>query len=268
MAVGTDCSDTTELRRAMLAEFLATTIFVFVGCGAHLSTGMDNDSDGGQNFAARLLPIALTFGLSAVAILYAIAPISGGHMNPAVSLFLASIQRMSPARAGFYILSQFLGAIFGAILLWACTTESGVRNYYLGANHVITTYTGGQAFMLEMTATFTLCFTVLFTQIKAGGPTDGKPNLSILCIGFAIFVAHIMLVPFTGCGMNPARTFGPALVGEMVEHMDDQDIFWGDDVWAFYLGPVCGVAITTVLYKLFYEEASTDENLMRGERSD
>ena len=258
MAVGTDCSDTTELRRAMLAEFLALLTFTFIGCGTALSTGLDNNNDGGHNFSARLFPIASAFGLGAVSILYAVAPISGGHMNPAVTLFLASIRKITPGRAVCYILSQVLGAILGALLLWACTSESGVRNYYLGANKVIGDITGFQAFLMEMTGTFTLCFTVLFTQIKAGGPTDGKPNLSILCIGFAIFVAHIMLVPFTGCGINPARSFGPALVGEMVEHLDNSDVYFGEAAWVFYMGPLCGVALTTFLHIIFYEDASND----------
>lgn len=263
MAVVNDCSDKKELMRAMFAEFLGMTLFVFFGCGSVLSSGQANNVDGGMNSTSQVMPIAMSFGIGAVVILYCIAGISGGHMNPAVSLFLTVIKKITPGRGAAYMVAQILGGIVGSIILWACTSEGGVHNYLLGANHLTKDLKGSQGFLLELMGTFLLCMTVLFTEVKQGGPTSGKPNLSLLCIGLSIFVAHVVLVPFTGCGINPARTFGPALVGTMVEHVDDDDIFFGQDAWIYYLGPLVGSLLATACFFVF--EDGEDEKLMKDD---
>jgi MIP family channel proteins len=251
MAIGADCSDKKELGRAMFAEFLGMTFFVWAGCGTILSSGQWNNVDGMANNTSRLMPISMAFGIGAVVILYCIHGISGGHMNPAVTFFLMTIKKMSPARGACYIAAQVLGGFVGALLLWMATSEVGVHQYSLGANMLSDDLQSSQGFLLEIMGTMLLCLTVLFTEVKVGGPTDGKPNLSLLCIGLSIFCAHLVLVPFTGCGINPARTFGPALVGKMVDHVDDSDVFFGNDVWIYYLGPMVGALLTTGCYFIF-----------------
>jgi MIP family channel proteins len=260
MTLGADCTNKKELYRALFAEFLGMTLFVFAGCGAILSSGESNNMDGMVNNTSRLMPIAMSFGIGAVVILYCIAGISGGHMNPAVTFFLMCCKKVSPGRAGAYIAVQMLGGIVGALILWMATSETGVHPYSLGATHLIDRMTGPQGFLLEFMGTLLLCLTVLFTEVKVGGPTDGKPNLSLLCIGLSIFVAHIVLVPFTGCGINPARTFGPSLVGVMVEHVSDSEVFFGEDCWIYYLGPIAGALAATGCYHIFDEEE--EEKLM------
>lgn len=251
MAIGTDCTNKKELYRAMFAEFLSTTLFVFFGCGTVLSSGQWNNVDGSFNNTSRLMPISMAFGIGAVVLLYCIAGISGGHMNPAVSLFLMSIKKITPGRAAMYMACQFAGGFMGALLLWMGTSETGVHPYSLGANALAKDLEGPQGLLFEVMGTMLLCLTVLFTEVKVGGPTDGKPNLSLLCMGLAIFVAHVTLVPFTGCGINPARTFGPAIVGVMVDHVDDSDVFFGNDCWIYYLGPVIGALLTSVCFFIF-----------------
>ena len=260
MAIGTDCNDKKELGRAMFAEFLGMTLFVWAGCGAALSSGQSNNVDGGGNTTSRLMPISMAFGIGAVVILYCIAGISGGHMNPAVTFFLMTVKKCSPGRGLCYMVSQVFGGIMGAILLWASTSEGGVHMYSLGANHLVPGLTGPQGLLLEIIGTFLLCLTVLFTEVKVGGPTDGKPNLSLLCIGLSIFVAHVVLVPFTGCGINPARSFGPSLVGVLVDHVDDSEVFFGTDSWIFYLGPMIGALLCTGVHFIF--DDGSDEKLI------
>lgn len=249
----------------MFAEFLGMTLFVWAGCGTVLSSGQSNNVDGMTNNTSRMMPIAMAFGIGAVVILYCISGISGGHMNPAVTFFLMTVKKCSPGRAACYMVSQVLGGIVGAILLWASTSEGGVHMYSLGANHLITDLKGAQGLLLEIMGTFLLCLTVLFTEVKQGGPTDGKPNLALLCIGLSIFVAHIVLVPFTGCGINPARSFGPSLVGVMVDHVDDSEVFFGIDSWIFYLGPMLGALLTTIVHYIFDDEE--DQKLMKESES-
>jgi MIP family channel proteins len=233
------------------------TLFVFFGCGSFLSTGAANNMDydgGSSNNTARVMPIAMNFGIGAVVLLYCTHGISGGHMNPAVTVFMMICKQMTPARGAGYIAAQLLGGIIGCFLLWACTTETGVHPYLLGANHLLPEMSGAQGFLLEIMGTLLLCLAILFTEVMKGGPTDGKPNLSLLIIGLSIFVAHVALVPFTGCGINPARTFGPALVGTMVDHVDDDDVFFGEDAWIYYLGPLVGAVIASGFYFILYEE--------------
>lgn len=255
-AVGTDCSNSKEFTRALFAEFLSMTFFVYLGCGAVLSSGQYNNIDGSDNNTSRIMPIAMNFGIGAVVLLYCTHGISGGHMNPAVSLFMMAIKKITVGRGLGYIGMQFLGGIVGSLLLWMSITETGAHPYNLGANHLTKEMNPAQGFLMEIMATLLLCLTILFTEVMKGGPTDGKPNLSLLIIGLSIFCAHVVLVPYTGCGMNPARTFGPALVGKMVDHVDDSDIFFGEDVWIYYLGPVVGALISTGCYFILYEESS------------
>lgn len=260
MAIGADCSDKKELFRSMFAEFLGMTLFVFGGCGAVLSSGEFNNVDGMVNNTSRLMPISMNFGIGAVVILYCISGVSGGHMNPAVTFFLMVIKKVSPSRGLAYIGAQMLGGIVGAFLLYMATSETGVHPYSLGANHLIDRMSGGQGFLLEIMGTFLVCMTVLFTGVKVGGPTDGKPNLSLLCIGLSIFVAHVVLVPFTGCGINPARTFGPALVGSILENDSDSEHFFGEDCWIYYLGPLVGALVAAGCFHIFDDEQ--DDKLM------
>jgi aquaporin PIP len=214
MGVGVDCRNKKELVRAVFAEFLGMTFFVFAGCGSAISSGVWNETDGGSNTTARLMPIAMNFGIGIVVLLYCIAGISGGHLNPAVTFFLFVIKKTTAFRAFLYISVQFLGAIMGAFILWASTSDAGYGQpaLNLGANSLAESLSGGQGLLLEVMETMLLCLTVFFTEVRVGGPTDGKPNLALLCIGLSVFLAHVVLIPLTGCGINPARTFHPAMV--------------------------------------------------------
>lgn len=254
MAVGSDCSNTKELTRALCAELISMIFYVYLGCGAVLSTGQGNNADGGDNNTSRIMPIAMNFGIGTVVMLYCTHGISGGHMNPAVSLFMMVIKKISVGRGLAYIGVQVLGGIIGSLLLYISVSGTGAHQYSLGANQLSPKIEPAQGFVMEIMATLLLCLAILFTEVMKGGPTNGKPNLSLLVIGLAVFCAHVVAVPYTGCGMNPARTFGPALVGEMVDHVDSEDVFFGDHVWIYYLGPIVGALIASGCYFALYEE--------------
>ena len=241
-----DCSDKKELGRALFAEFIGMTLFIFAGCGTVVSSGSWNRDDQYENNTSRLMPIAMSFGLGIVVLLYCIGTISGGHLNPAVSLFLMLLKKTTPMRAFLYIASQFLGALFGALLLLLCTVDAGYGQpaFYLGANSLVSNMTSGQGLLLETIGTIFLCLTVFFTEVRTDGPAKGQPSLSLLCVGLSVFLVHCVLVPFTGCGINPARTFGPAFVGLFAAGNDGDDVFFGPDVWIYYIGPVLGAFIS------------------------
>jgi hypothetical protein len=116
-----DFSNKRDLWRAGLAEFLAMCMFVFVGCGSVTATGeflVDDAVTGVKANVARVMPIATTFGIAIVVLAFSVGPISGGHINPAVTLALLIQRRISPRRAIVYMLCQFAGSCAGALILW------------------------------------------------------------------------------------------------------------------------------------------------------
>jgi hypothetical protein len=99
--------------------------------------------------------------------------------------------------------------------------------------------------------TFILTMIISLTVVIGGGPSDGQPNLGPLLIGFAVFVAHIVLIPFTGCGINPARTFGPALVNSLGGQNQ-----WGPWSWIYYAGPAFGSIMSAGVFYMLKDDSA------------
>jgi glycerol uptake facilitator-like aquaporin len=112
-----------KIHRAVLAEFVAMVLFVFVGCGTAVSTQWMNTSDDGLD-NTFLTAVALAFGIGIAVLAYTIAPISGGHINPAVTFAFLILKKMPLVDGLMYIVAQFLGAILGAAILWGSTDVS------------------------------------------------------------------------------------------------------------------------------------------------
>ena len=210
-----------------VAEFLGTMILVIFGCGAAASGN-------------TTLAIALAFGLVVVAMAYAIGNVSGCHINPAVSLGFYLSGRMELKECLKYIVSQFLGGIVGAAILVIIFNS----NASLGANGFGELSSLGivwyRAFVVEMVATAVFVLTVL-------GVTDKKEYSanSGLVIGLSLALVHIFAIPLTGTSVNPARSFGPALLtGGMAL----------EQVWLFILAPLCGVVIAAIVYRLLIRD--------------
>lgn len=213
---------TPENGRQGAAEFLATALFVWVGCGTVVSSqallGLDPDTTNDNTF---LTAVAMSFGFAIVVLAYTIAPISGGHINPAVTFAFVLLGDMSPRKGALYVVSQCLGALLGAALLWGCTASQKLMEltagdngseappFLLGINQVNPNLPVGSAFLIECCGTFLLVWTVLMTAVYK---KSIAANLAPMAIGWSVMLAHFVLVPFTGCGINPARSFGPMLV--------------------------------------------------------
>ena len=213
--------------RATLAELLATLLFVFVGAGTVVVTG---EMLGEELTAARLLAIALAHGLAIALLVTAIANLSGGHINPAVTLGTMLTRNISVVRGLMYIVAQLAGATVGAALLLVVLPESG----NLGAHALGNGVSVGAGVVVEIILTFLLVFVVFATAIDP----KGIGNLAPLAIGLAVLVDHLVGVPLTGASMNPARSLGPALLsGEWANH------------WVYWVGPIVGGALAAVLYR-------------------
>ncbi|MCZ6543071.1 MAG: aquaporin [Planctomycetota bacterium] len=217
--------------RAMLAEFVGTFALMFVGGGAIIVTGGEN-----------LVAIAFAHGLILAVMVSATMHISGGQINPAVSIALWLIKKQSWAQAGLFMAAQLVGAIAAALLLkmlLAGAYDVGNIGATLGefsragSEHV----SAGKTLGLETIATFFLMFVIMGTAVDKRGV--GK-NAAIGGFGIGLTVAAAILAigPATGASLNPARSFGPALVA------------WTWDMHgAYWAGPIIGAALAALAYR-------------------
>ena len=200
--------------KRFFAEFLATAILVLIGCGAAMAFTFA----GMAGTPAAIVGIAGAFGVSIVIIAYTVGPISGGHANPAVSFAKALNKELSWKEFGIYCAGQFVGALFGSLLLamvmWAWKTGvSGANNLYQG--QLVANVDGSKflvvmlSTMAEMGLTFLFVFAVL-------GITSKKEwsALAGIAIGLVLFGVHVVGIPLTGTSVNPARAFS-ALIFSM-----------------------------------------------------
>lgn len=185
-----------------IAEMFGTFVLVFIGCGTVVFSGA----------TVGHLGIAFAFGLAVVAMAYAIGPVSGAHVNPAVTLGVWGAGRMSSKDAVGYIIAQFIGAIIGAAaLLWIASER--LRGYDvavegLGENGWGAGY--GMSYSVVAALLFEFIATYIFVKVILKA-TEKPIEVAGLIIGLTLVVIHIVGLQITGVSVNPARSFGPAL---------------------------------------------------------
>jgi aquaporin Z len=241
--------------RKLAAELLGTGLLVYFAVGvATLSFGFGT---AGSSFAAGVVATALAFGLVLLALAYVLGPISGCHINPAVTIGAWLSGRVPLADALGYWAAQFIGGILGALLLWAtfsCSplysrSKTGLGADGWGAASHIHVNAGG-AFLTEVILTALFVFAVLGATSKtANAATAG------IIIGFSLTVVHLIGIPITGTSVNPARSLGPALIvgGTALSQ-----------VWLFIVAPLVGGAVAAGLHRVLYPEPPV-EALASGE---
>jgi len=216
------------------AEFVGTFALVLFGCGSAVLAGFDNV---GQ------LGIAFAFGLTIVAMAYGIGPISGCHVNPAVSFGAWIAGRMNLREMGVYWLAQCAGAIVGAGVLFMIAsgnTHFDIATDGLGQNgygaHSPSGYGLASVFAFEVVATFIFLVTILGVTQK-GAPSD----LAGLAIGLTLTVIHIVGIQVSGVSVNPARSLGPALwvAGDALSQL-----------WVFVAAPMIGAALAGLAFRV------------------
>ncbi len=231
--------------RAALAELIGTLLFVFVGAGSVVAVKGILHKDPASD-AGALVAIALAHGLAIATMVAATARISGGHINPAVTFATVVTGRLKAAVGVIYIAAQLVGAVIGALLLKLVVVGSVESNLGAHALNMTVLSSKGAGLVVEVILTFVLVFTVFATAIDT---RRGLGNVAPIAIGLAILIDHFVGVPLTGASMNPARSFGPALVANA----------W-DDHWVYWLGPLGGGALAGLIYYFAY--------LMPGEREE
>jgi len=215
----------------LLAEFIGTFAFVFIGAGAAAVVG---DGVGLAGIAA----IALAHGLTIMAFAFAYGPVSGGHMNPAVTVGVLAAGAMRAGEAVGYIVSQLIGGIAAALLLRALLggSETGLgtpalaHNLALGATSLTITPAGG--FVIEAVLAFFLVTVVLSTAVagRAG-------SLAPLAIGMTLTLNILMGGPLTGAAFNPARALGPMIATGNFS-----------DAWLYMVAPIVGAIVAALMH--------------------
>ncbi|XP_047316516.1 aquaporin PIP2-3-like [Impatiens glandulifera] len=229
--------------RAIIAEFVATLLFLYItvltviGYKSQTDLTKNSDACGGVG----ILGIAWAFGGMIFVLVYCTAGISGGHINPAVTFGLFLARKVSLVRAVLYMVAQCLGAICGCGLVKAFQKSHYIQ-YGGGANGLADGYSTGTGLGAEIIGTFVLVYTVFSaTDPKRNARDSHVPVLAPLPIGFAVFMVHLATIPITGTGINPARSFGAAVVYGKVKAWDDQ--------WIFWVGPFIGAAIAAFYHQ-------------------
>jgi aquaporin Z len=229
-----------SLLKKAIAECVGTLVLVVFGCGIAVASSNLFPEE-------YLVSTALAFGLSIVAMAYSIGNISGCHVNPAVSLGMVLSHRMSWKEFGVYVASQFVGAILGALILELIFINSGIKNLGLGANQVqgllvqngtITTGSLWLGFLVEIVLTFVFVLAILGVTSKPEYSSWGG-----LVIGLTLTLVHLLGIGLTGTSVNPARSFGPALIALMNGVTEPMK-----EIWIFLFAPLVGAALAAFFY--------------------
>jgi len=224
-----------------VAELVGTFGLVLFGCGAAAVAGADTLA--GLS-GLGLLGIALAFGLSVVVFAYAIGGITGCHINPAVTIAMLFNGKISPGDAIAYIVAQFIGALLGAFVLqqvlsgqlggftpgeWAYGANGWGEGYQ-------NEYGTAAAFLAEAVLTFLFLFVIFGATSKWGNGT-----MAGLAIGFTLVLIHLVAIPITGTSVNPARSFGPAVLagGAALSQL-----------WLFIVAPIVGGIAAAVVWRM------------------
>ncbi|XP_030759052.1 aquaporin AQPAe.a isoform X2 [Sitophilus oryzae] len=233
-----------QLLKALLAEFLGNFLLNFFGCGSVVI--MQSTAEGARpNFVF----VALTFGLIIFIGVQALGHVSGAHFNPAVTVGLFSVCKINLIKSLLYIVVQCIGALAGSGTLKALLPE--IYHYAgLGNTALNPTLTALQGFGFEFFLGFVLVLVVCGVcdpnrpEAKAAGP---------LAIGIAVAVGHLGAIGFTGSSMNPARSFGSALIASQ----------WNDH-WIYWVGPILGGIAAAQIYQNVLKAPSLDEHIVES----
>ncbi|XP_060099849.1 aquaporin-4 isoform X2 [Heteronotia binoei] len=217
--------------KAVSAEFLAMLIFVLLSLGSTINWGGAE-----KPLPVDMVLISLCFGLSIATMVQCIGHISGGHINPAVTVAMVCTRKISLAKSVFYIAAQCLGAVAGAGILYLVTPRSVVGS--LGVTSVHGDLSAGHGLLVELIITFQLVFTIFASCDSKRSDVTGSVALAI---GLSVVIGHLFAINYTGASMNPARSFGPAVIMGKWEHH-----------WIYWVGPIIGAVLAATLYEYIY----------------
>ncbi len=229
-----------SINKSPIAEFLAVFAFMFIGVGA---VGAAQAAQ--VQFGAALVWIALAHGVGIAGGIMVFGRVSGGHINPAVTFAALISGKIGWVQAVRYISAQVLGAILAILVLRGLAFDSiedlGIHALGPGINIA-------EGIGIEIVLTFILVFTIFAVAMDK----RGSPIHAPFAIGLVVMAEHFVAVPLTGASMNPARSFGPALVNGL----------WSDH-WVYWLGPLIGATLAAVVYTYLFGEKEDVEQMWK-----
>ena len=224
-----------ENYRRYIAEAIGTFALVFIGAGS-ICTDFYLRNAGGAGIG--LLGISIAFGFVVLAMVYATGYLSGGHINPAVTVAFWVTRRMDTNLAVFYIVSQLVGATVAGFVLRTIYPDA-VASVHLGATYLGQGVPVARGILMEAVITFLLVLTVFSTAIDR----RSTKAFAGLCIGLAILFGVMIGGPITGGSMNPARTFGPAIASGFFQNH-----------FVYWIGPIVGGIVAIIFYERLLAE--------------
>lgn len=222
------------------AEMIGTMVLVLMGCGSAVIAGSH----------IGFLGISFAFGLAVLVMVYAIGPISGCHINPAITIAMLAAGKMNAKDAAYYILAQFVGATIGAGILLAIAT--GRADYSLALNGLGQNGYGlcsPNQYSLAAALLAEIVFTAIFLLVIFGAiHKDAPKGFAGIAIGLSLVLIHIVCIPITGTSVNPARSFGPAILvgGQALSQL-----------WLFIVAPILGGLLAAITWKNLLEPKAT-----------
>lgn len=224
-----------------VAEMLGTMVLVLMGCGSAVIAGVDG------TMGVGLLGISFAFGLSVVAMAYAIGHISGCHINPAISIAMVAAGRMRLSEALMYIAAQIVGALLGAGILYLIYTNhpgGQLGEWALGANGFGPGYQKGYNLTAAFVAEFVFTFIFLLVILGSTSTKNINGGFAGLAIGLSLVLIHIVGISVTGVSVNPARSIAPAVFagGKALSQL-----------WLFIVAPILGGVAAAYVYNLLIE---------------
>jgi aquaporin TIP len=216
--------------RRGVAEFVGAFTLIFIGAGSIVTAEAIHDPS--------LIGVAVAHGVAIAVMVSAVGHISGGHFNPAVTFGFLITRRIKPALALVYWLAQFGGAALAALLVRDLLPRAASNAVHLGVPALGHGVDASAGFLFEAILTFFLVWVIFATAVD---PRGTFKSIAGLAIGLTITIDILFGGPFTGAAMNPARAFGPQLVGSHWSH-----------AWVWYAGPLLGAAVAAMVYELLY----------------
>ncbi len=224
-----------SLPQRLVAEFVGTFAVIFVGAG---SICADQYLRAANQPGLGLLAVAAATGLAMAVMVSAVGHVSGGHLNPAVTIGFWVTRRLGTIQSLCYWFAQLAGAVFAAYLLMLIVPEATWSACALGTPALTSDYTRLHGMAMEAVTSFLLVFVFFATAADVKGAFD---KIAGFAIGLTVAMDILVAGPFTGAAINPARAFGPALVSR---HWLNQGVYW--------VGPLIGGVIAGFLYNAIF----------------
>jgi aquaporin Z len=219
-----------------VAEMIGTFVLVLMGCGGAVFLGFFDHS------TAWIVGVSFAFGISLLAMAYAIGGISGCHINPAVSISMLAAGKLSAKDTVAYIVAQCLGAVVGAAALYVIAI--GNPSYTLAANGLGQNgYDAASPAGFSMTSAFVaeVLLTFIFLLVILGSTSEKVPKgFAGIPIGLSLVLIHLVGIPVTGTSVNPARSLGPAIIAGGTAL---------NQLWLFWVAPIIGGLIAVVVWR-------------------